>query len=87
MTWTIEFARQALKDLKKSTPAEIQCLADFLDDLENMDDARSTGNPMQDAPRGRWRYRVGDYRIIVRIHDQENVISVERFGHRKNIYE
>lgn len=87
MTWTIEFARQALKDLKKSTPDEIQRLSDFLDDLEKMDDARSVGKAMQGAPRGRWRYRVGDYRIIVRIHDQEKTVSVERFGHRKKVYE
>lgn len=36
--------------------------------------------------RGRWSYRVGDYRIIYRIYHQELIIMVLAIGHRKEIY-
>lgn len=35
---------------------------------------------------GFWRYRVGDYRILCRIHDEELEILVVEVGHRKEIY-
>ena len=33
-----------------------------------------------------WRYRIGDYRVIVDIQGEELVIYVVKVGHRKNIY-
>ncbi|MBF6625908.1 type II toxin-antitoxin system RelE/ParE family toxin [Aerococcaceae bacterium zg-BR9] len=35
---------------------------------------------------GQWRYRIGDYRVIVNIQDNEMVILALEVGHRKNIY-
>lgn len=35
---------------------------------------------------GKWRYRVGDYRILANIYDDEIVIEVFAVGHRKDIY-
>ena len=34
-----------------------------------------------------FRIRVGDYRIIYQIYDDELIIDVVTLGHRKNIYE
>ena len=38
--------------------------------------------------RGRegWRVRVGDYRIIYSIHDEELLILVVTLGHRREVY-
>ena len=33
-----------------------------------------------------WRYRVGDYRIVVDIHDDVLIIVVISLGHRSEIY-
>ncbi|WP_331709038.1 type II toxin-antitoxin system RelE family toxin [Brachyspira pilosicoli] len=33
-----------------------------------------------------WHYRVGDYRILSKIIDNELIIMVIDIGHRKNIY-
>ncbi|WP_161978946.1 type II toxin-antitoxin system RelE family toxin [Streptococcus sp. S784/96/1] len=35
---------------------------------------------------GKWRYRVGDYRILANIYDDEIVIEVFAVSHRKDIY-
>ena len=34
-----------------------------------------------------YKLRVGDYRIIIDVQEEIKVLSVERVGHRKNIYE
>ena len=34
-----------------------------------------------------WRLRVGDYRVIYKVADAVQVVSVERIGHRRDIYE
>ena len=36
--------------------------------------------------KGIWRYRVGNYRILANIIDDELIILVIEFGHRKDIY-
>ena len=35
---------------------------------------------------GKWRYRVGNYRILATIYDDEIVIEAFALGHRKDIY-
>ncbi len=35
---------------------------------------------------GHWRYRIGNYRVIVQIVDDELVIATLEVGHRRDIY-
>ncbi len=35
---------------------------------------------------GRWRYRVGDYRILAEIRESELVLVLVEVGHRSRIY-
>lgn len=48
---------------------------------------RQLGAPLSGNYSGYYRYRIGDYRIIYEINDDEIVIYVVRVGHRKDIYE
>jgi mRNA interferase RelE/StbE len=34
----------------------------------------------------RWRYRVGDYRIVCEIRENELLITVIAIDHRKDVY-
>lgn len=34
----------------------------------------------------RWRLRVGDYRIIYRIDDNDRKVIVNRIAHRRDVY-
>ena len=36
--------------------------------------------------RGRWRVRVGDYRIVYAIEDGDLVVLVLRIAHRREVY-
>ena len=37
------------------------------------------------TPEG-WRVRVGDYRILYRIDDQQQEVVIYRIAHRRNVY-
>lgn len=50
------------------------------------DNPRLTGKALQGKLSGLWRYRVGDFRLLCRIEDNELIILVIEIGHRKEIY-
>jgi mRNA interferase RelE/StbE len=47
------------------------------------DDPRLFGKALSGDMKGIWRYRVGDYRILTKIEDNNFVILVIHVGHRK----
>ena len=50
-------------------------------------DPRVQGKALVANHKGKWRYRVGDYRLLALIEDEEIVITIIDVGHRKDIYE
>jgi len=48
---------------------------------------RAFGKPLQYTLYGLWRYRVGDYRIIVSIQDNKLLILVIDIDHRRKVYD
>ena len=52
-----------------------------------LDDPRSIGEALHGPKLGdRWKYRVGDYRIIADIEDKIVRIYVLRIGNRREVY-
>jgi mRNA interferase RelE/StbE len=89
MAWTIKFDRKSQRDFDSLGKQEAQRILRFLRDrVAVREDPRSLGAPLSGAVLGEyWRYRVGDYRVIVDIQDELVVIAVIRIGHRGDIYE
>ncbi len=58
----------------------------ILKNLENTDNPRRQGKALAGNLKGLWRYRIGDYRLIVDIMDEELVIVAVDIGHRRDIY-
>jgi len=54
--------------------------------LEGCDNPRLHGKGWVAGKKGVWRYRVGDYRLLVHIVDDRLKILVVDSGHRKDIY-
>lgn len=54
--------------------------------LNNCSDPRSKGKALVGNRSGQWRYRIGDYRLICEIKDDQLIILALEIGHRKNIY-
>lgn len=88
MTWQIEFDELAKKELTKLDRRTAQRLLDFLKDrVLSRKDPRSMGQALRGSKLGEfWKYRVGDYRIIVSIEDDKMIVLVLRVGNRREIY-
>ena len=88
MAWQIEFDESAKKELVKLDRQVARRLIDFLKDrILSRRDPRSVGQALKGAALGEfWRYRVGDFRIIVIIKDERMTGLVLRVGNRSDIY-
>lgn len=88
MTWKVEIDRSAERELDKIDPQAVRRILSFLfDRVAKLDDPRSIGEALKGSKLGTfWKYRVGDYRIICSIEDEELRILVVRLGNRKEVY-
>ena len=84
---TVIFADKAKKEfLKLDKPIQKQ-IQTFIVKLQGLEDPRSSGKALAGNLAGRWRYRVGDYRLVCEIDDEKIIITILRIEHRKNIYD
>lgn len=54
--------------------------------LEGCDNPRVYGRELVGDYKGQWRYRIGDYRLICEIKDDELIILAITVGHRSSVY-
>ena len=56
--------------------------------LENnvLEDPKRHGKSLVENLGGQWRYRIGNYRVIVQIVDDELIVSTLEVGHRRDVY-
>lgn len=87
MTWTIKISNTAEKQLKKLDRPIQKLILDYLQDrLEGCKNPRHFGEPLKGDKSGYWRYRMGDYRIICELLDDELIVLAMTIGHRKAVY-
>jgi mRNA interferase RelE/StbE len=88
LAWAIEFDPDAVKDLKKlDRPVQLRLVAFLRERVAALEDPRSIGEALAGQRLGHyWKYRVGDWRIIVDIQDARIVVRVLRVGNRREIY-
>jgi mRNA interferase RelE/StbE len=88
MTWRIEFDPRAEKELLKLGHDNARRIAKFLmERVAVLNDPRSIGEALHGPDLGRfWKYRVGDYRVIVSIKDAALIVLVVRVGNRREVY-
>ena len=88
MRWKIKIDPAAERELDKLDPQSARRILKYLHDrVSPLEDPRSIGKPLKGPQFGEfWRYRVEDYRIIVRIEDNVLLILVLRIANRKNVY-
>lgn len=55
--------------------------------LVGCSDPRQHGKGLTDSPSGQWRYKIGDYRLLCEIHDNELIILALSVGHRREVYD
>lgn len=86
-TWKIltskHFDKQ-IKTLDKETQKRI--LAFLKKRVRISDNPRVLAKPLSGSLRGYWRFRVGDYRVIVDIQEEVLTIVALDLGHRRDVY-
>ena len=86
MKWTIKFKPKAAKEFDKLDRTIQVRIMRFLEERAVLD-PKAYAEPLKGTFKGLWRYRVGDYRIIVDILEEELVIAVLRVAKREDVYE
>lgn len=88
MTWLIKFDPRAAKELKKiDRVAQKRIITYLKKQVAVQNNPRNLGKNLTGNKQGLWRYRVGDYRIICQLLDQDLTVLVIKVGHRKSVYD
>ncbi len=85
MAWKISFEPAAIKDLERlDSQTRSRILQLISDRLEKLENPRQLGEALSSKKyQGIWKYRVGDYRILVEIKDTVLTVLVVEIGHRR----
>jgi mRNA interferase RelE/StbE len=87
MTWKIEFTDVADKEFAKLDKPIQKRILTWLDErITNCNNPRLWGKSLTGMHGEKWRYRIGDYRILCLIKDSIVTVMVVDIGHRKDIY-
>jgi mRNA interferase RelE/StbE len=82
IVWTEKAAREYSK-LDNSVKKQID---KYLEKVKTSADPRSMGKALSANLTGLWRYRIGDYRIVVEIQDTELIVLIVSVKHRSIVY-
>jgi len=83
---TFSYTPDAAQQLAKLDKPIQKRIKKYLSEVAELENPRTRGKGLTSNLAGLWRYRVGDYRIVCRIVDDELVIIVVTIGHRNKIY-
>ena len=85
--YRLVYSKDFQKIFKKLDPSVQKLVASYIKhNLENTDNPRIHGKALVGDKKGLWRYRIGNYRLIVEIQDDVLIVLILTFGHRKDVY-
>ncbi|HFH9921977.1 TPA: type II toxin-antitoxin system RelE/ParE family toxin [Streptococcus suis] len=87
MSYKVRLTPKANKQLRKLDAYTRNTILTWIKkNLYQTDNPRLHGKGLTANRSGAWRYRVGNYRILANIYDNEIVIEVFAIGHRRDSY-
>lgn len=88
MTYSVETTARFDREFKKLDRYTQRMIKAWIEkNLIGCSDPRIHGKGLTANRSGQWRYRIGDYRLICDIQDNELVILALTVGHRREVYE
>lgn len=85
MTYSVEYEPEALANLEKLTQVVRERVVSKIHWLaENFD--QITPQPLTSELAGFYKLRVGDYQVIYDFNSEERIITIDKIGHRREIY-
>lgn len=87
MQYKVEYTQRVVKQLKKLDKHTRKLILSWIEkNLVGCTNPRVHGKGLTANKSGQWRYRIGDYRIICEIQDDELIILTLEIGHRSQVY-
>lgn len=88
MTYGVETTARFNKEFKKLDKYTQRLIKAWIEkNLVGTKDPHRHGKGLTANRSGRWRYRIGDYRLICNIDDGRLVILALSVGHRREVYD
>ncbi len=87
MSYTIKTTERFDKEFKKLDRATQRLIGNWIQkNLVTNKNPKEKGKGLTSNRSGQWRYRIGDYRLLCTIEEEELLITTISVGHRKDIY-
>ncbi len=86
LAWKVELTDTAKKQLARLDNTQAQRITKYLRRIMMLENPRDAGKALTGNLRTYWRYRVGDYRVVCDIRDNDLVIVAVIIGHRSEVY-
>jgi len=84
--WRLETTADFDRAVRKLDEPTVLRIKKYLDGLIELDNPRERGRRLTAELSSYWRYRIGDYRLLVEIHDDVLVLIAVGLAHRSEIY-
>lgn len=85
MTYSVEFTRQAEEDLARLDKTIAQHIANKIDWLSQSMESIIPA-PLKGQFRGKYKLRVGDWRVIYSLEHSSQLITIYAVRHRREVY-
>lgn len=87
MIYKVKLSPKAQKQLRKLDKGVASLIVRYLyKNIDGSANPREKGKGLTANRAGQWRYRVGDYRVICDIIDDELVVLAMTVGHRRDVH-
>lgn len=87
LVYKVEYSQEARKQLKKLDRQIASTLLNWIEErLVGCENPRLWDKSLTGSHSEKWRYRIGDYRILCLIKDSTVTIEMLSIGHRKEVY-
>lgn len=87
MKYSVRYKKSAEKKIERLDLPVRKRIKEWIEkNLEGCENPRHTGKALEGEWYGYWRYRVGNYRLVAKIIDNEIVIIIVNVDKRNDIY-
>ena len=86
MLWKVNFSAEADSQLLKLDKQDRERIRKYVKDLETLPDPRMRGESLTGNLSDFWKYRVGKYRLICRLQDDQLLVLIVKIGKRDKVY-
>ena len=88
LAWTVKLSTRAVKSLKRIDRPNQELILKFMTEkVAKQPDPISLAKKLSGNLGDFYLFRLGDYRIVCEVQNQELIILILQIGHRQNIYQ